>query len=80
MLMNASRSVKVGTGYATSDAEGFVADEDQMGDDFMGFLSNLIQIFPTLRHRSLFMMGEVSFVSSFFKQYVDSDIAWLTAV
>lgn len=71
---------KVGTGYATSDAEGFVADEDQMGDDFMSFLSNLVQVFPGLKRRPLHLMGEVSPISSSLKQYVDSDIVWLTAV
>jgi len=26
----------VGTGFSTADAEGFVANEDQMGQDFVG--------------------------------------------
>ncbi|KAJ7769203.1 alpha/beta-hydrolase [Mycena maculata] len=48
----------VGTGYSTSDPDGYVPDEDQMGEDFVGFLSNLVKIFPSLATRPLYLMGE----------------------
>ncbi|KAJ6602725.1 alpha/beta-hydrolase [Mycena vulgaris] len=48
----------VGTGYATSDANGYVPDEDQMGRDFVGFLSNIVKIFPSLAKRPLYLTGE----------------------
>ncbi|KAJ7505935.1 alpha/beta-hydrolase [Mycena galericulata] len=48
----------VGTGYATSDADGYVPDEDQMGLDFVQFLSNIVKIFPSLAKRPLHLTGE----------------------
>ncbi|KAJ7058539.1 alpha/beta-hydrolase [Mycena amicta] len=48
----------VGTGYSTSDATGYVPDEDQMGEDFVQFLSNLVKIFPSLAKRPLYLSGE----------------------
>ncbi|KAF7368766.1 Carboxypeptidase [Mycena venus] len=48
----------VGTGYATTDPNGYVPDEDQMGVDFVGFLSNLVKIFPCLDTRPLYLTGE----------------------
>ncbi|KAJ6555139.1 alpha/beta-hydrolase [Mycena vulgaris] len=48
----------VGTGYSTSDTTGYVPDEDQMGEDFVGFLSNIVKIFPSLVTRPLHLMGE----------------------
>ncbi|KAH9479549.1 Carboxypeptidase Y-like protein [Psilocybe cubensis] len=48
----------VGTGYATADATGYVADEDQIGKDFMGFLGNLVKVFPSLATRPLYLTGE----------------------
>ncbi|KAJ7769346.1 alpha/beta-hydrolase [Mycena metata] len=52
----------VGTGYSTSDATGYVPDEDQMGRDFMPakveFLSNIVKIFPSLAKRPLHLAGE----------------------
>ncbi|KAF7303613.1 Carboxypeptidase [Mycena indigotica] len=48
----------VGTGYSTSDATGYIPDEDQMGEDFVGFLTNLVKIFPGLASRPLYLMGE----------------------
>ncbi|KAF8217978.1 Alpha/Beta hydrolase protein [Mycena galopus ATCC 62051] len=48
----------VGTGYSTADTTGYVPDEDQMGLDFVGFLSNLVKIFPSLATRPLYLMGE----------------------
>ncbi|KAF8516784.1 Alpha/Beta hydrolase protein [Gautieria morchelliformis] len=48
----------VGVGWSTSDADAFVTDEDQVGVDFMGFLSNLVQVFPALATRPLYLTGE----------------------
>ncbi|KAJ6452243.1 alpha/beta-hydrolase [Mycena sanguinolenta] len=48
----------VGTGYSTSDAAGYVPDEDQMGEDFVQFLSNIVKIFPSLAKRPLYLSGE----------------------
>ncbi|KAF9525355.1 Alpha/Beta hydrolase protein [Crepidotus variabilis] len=48
----------VGVGYSTADKEGYVADEDQIGKDFMGFLSNLVKVFPSLAQRPLQLTGE----------------------
>ncbi|KAF7795039.1 hypothetical protein EIP86_006183 [Pleurotus ostreatoroseus] len=35
-----------------------VNDEDQMADDFFGFLENLIKVFPSLSTRPLYLTGE----------------------
>ncbi|KAJ7934228.1 alpha/beta-hydrolase [Mycena leptocephala] len=48
----------VGVGYSTSDNTSYVRDEDQMGEDFVGFLSNMVKIFPSLATRPLYLMGE----------------------
>ncbi|KAJ7035170.1 alpha/beta-hydrolase [Mycena alexandri] len=48
----------VGTGYSTSDTESYVANEGQMAEDFVGFLSNMVKIFPSLATRPLHLMGE----------------------
>ncbi|KAG9311509.1 Alpha/Beta hydrolase protein [Chiua virens] len=64
----------VGTGFSTADADGLVADEDQLGADFvetvtcwsravlmirqMGFLNNFIKVFPNLAKRPLYIAGE----------------------
>ncbi|KAJ7238698.1 alpha/beta-hydrolase [Mycena rebaudengoi] len=48
----------VGTGYSTSDSTGYVPDEDQMGADFVGFLANIVKIFPSLAKRPLYLTGE----------------------
>ncbi|GJE98044.1 serine carboxypeptidase-like protein [Phanerochaete sordida] len=48
----------VGTGFATADSAGYVADEDQMGQDFMNFLANLVKVFPSLKTRPLHLTGE----------------------
>ncbi|KAF8074955.1 Alpha/Beta hydrolase protein [Lyophyllum atratum] len=48
----------VGVGYSTADADGYVADEDQVGADFMGFLTNLVKVFPSLATRPLHLTGE----------------------
>ncbi|KAF8516785.1 Alpha/Beta hydrolase protein [Gautieria morchelliformis] len=55
----------VGTGWSTSDADAFVTDEDQVGVDFMGFLSNLVQVFPALATRPLYLTGE-SYAGTYF--------------
>ncbi|RDX42857.1 alpha/beta-hydrolase [Lentinus brumalis] len=48
----------VGTGFSTSDAKGYIADEDQMGEDFIEFLKNLVSVFPSLATRPLYLTGE----------------------
>ncbi|OBZ72405.1 putative serine carboxypeptidase CPVL [Grifola frondosa] len=48
----------VGTGYSTSDSTGYIPDEDQMAEDFLGFLANLVKIFPSLATRPLYLTGE----------------------
>ncbi|KAI0366274.1 alpha/beta-hydrolase [Pilatotrama ljubarskyi] len=48
----------VGTGFSTADSTGYIADEDQMGEDFLGFLSNLVSVFPSLATRPLYLTGE----------------------
>lgn len=48
----------VGVGFSTADSAGYVADEDQVGRDFMGFLDNLVKVFPSLRTRPLYLTGE----------------------
>ncbi|KAJ7726259.1 alpha/beta-hydrolase [Mycena maculata] len=48
----------VGTGYSTADVDGYVPDEDQMGRDFVEFLSNIVKIFPSLAKRPLHLTGE----------------------
>ncbi|KAF6761653.1 Alpha/Beta hydrolase protein [Ephemerocybe angulata] len=48
----------VGVGHATATADGYVHDEDQIGRDFMGFLSNLVKVFPSLKTRPLHLTGE----------------------
>ncbi|OSD04774.1 alpha/beta-hydrolase [Trametes coccinea BRFM310] len=48
----------VGVGFSTADSAGYVHDEDEMGRDFMGFLSNLVKVFPSLKTRPLYLTGE----------------------
>ncbi|KAH8075870.1 alpha/beta-hydrolase [Cristinia sonorae] len=48
----------VGTGFSTVDAQGMVKDEDEMGQDFMGFLANLVKVFPSLKTRPFYLTGE----------------------
>ncbi|KAF7378053.1 Carboxypeptidase [Mycena sanguinolenta] len=48
----------VGTGYSTSDTTGYAPNQDQIGLDFVGFLSNMVKIFPSLATRPLYLMGE----------------------
>lgn len=48
----------VGVGFSTADAAGYVADEDQVGEDFIGFLTNLVKVFPSLAKRPLVLSGE----------------------
>ncbi|KAI6101368.1 Alpha/Beta hydrolase protein [Pisolithus sp. B1] len=48
----------VGTGFSTCDSEGYIFDEDQMASDFMGFLENLVLVFPNLASRPLYLTGE----------------------
>ncbi|KAF4610524.1 hypothetical protein D9613_006929 [Agrocybe pediades] len=46
----------VGVGYSTADSDAL--DEDQVGKDFMGFLGNLVKVFPSLATRPLYITGE----------------------
>ncbi|EEB95565.1 hypothetical protein MPER_05445, partial [Moniliophthora perniciosa FA553] len=48
----------VGVGFSTADAEGYVFDEDQLGQDFVGFLANLVKVFPSLATRPFHLTGE----------------------
>ncbi|KAK7037692.1 hypothetical protein VNI00_010918, partial [Paramarasmius palmivorus] len=48
----------VGVGFSTSDADGYVFDEDQLGQDFVGFLANLVKVFPSLANRPFHLTGE----------------------
>ncbi|KAM5536828.1 hypothetical protein V8D89_009546 [Ganoderma adspersum] len=48
----------VGTGYSTADTEGYVANEDQTAEDFLGFLTYLVEVFPSLATRPLYLTGE----------------------
>ncbi|KAH9913989.1 alpha/beta-hydrolase [Epithele typhae] len=48
----------VGVGWATSEPDGYVHDEDEVGTDFMGFLTNLVKVFPSLATRPLHLTGE----------------------
>ncbi|KAI0773275.1 alpha/beta-hydrolase [Trametes elegans] len=48
----------VGVGYSTADSAGYAQDEDQVGTDFMGFLTNLVKVFPSLQTRPLYLTGE----------------------
>jgi carboxypeptidase D len=48
----------VGVGFSTADAAGYVSDEDQMATDFLGFLANLVKVFPALAKRPLVLSGE----------------------
>ncbi|OJT06591.1 Pheromone-processing carboxypeptidase KEX1 [Trametes pubescens] len=48
----------VGTGFSTSDSKGYAADEDQIAEDFLKFLTNLVKVFPSLATRPLYLMGQ----------------------
>ncbi|KAF9244678.1 alpha beta-hydrolase [Melanogaster broomeanus] len=48
----------VGAGFSTADSNGYIFDEDQMATDFMGFLENLVKVFPSLARRPLHLTGE----------------------
>ncbi|KAI0338858.1 alpha/beta-hydrolase [Trametopsis cervina] len=48
----------VGVGFSTADANGYAADETQVAQDFVGFLSNLVQVFPSLQTRPFLLTGE----------------------
>ncbi|KAL9713485.1 hypothetical protein Ac2012v2_003096 [Leucoagaricus gongylophorus] len=48
----------VGVGFSTADADGYVHDEEQVAADFMGFLTNLVKVFPNLQKRPLYLTGE----------------------
>ncbi|EIW53478.1 alpha/beta-hydrolase [Trametes versicolor FP-101664 SS1] len=48
----------VGTGFSTSDSKGYAANEDQIAEDFLQFLTNLVKVFPSLATRPLYLMGQ----------------------
>ncbi|KAF8530534.1 Alpha/Beta hydrolase protein [Hysterangium stoloniferum] len=48
----------VGTGFATADANGYVANEDEMAVDMLAFLDALTRVFPSLATRPLHLIGE----------------------
>ncbi|KAJ7679388.1 alpha/beta-hydrolase [Mycena polygramma] len=48
----------VGTGYSTVGRGGYPDDEDQVAADFLGFLDNLVKVFPALKTRPLHLVGE----------------------
>ncbi|GJE99868.1 serine carboxypeptidase [Phanerochaete sordida] len=48
----------VGVGFSTADSNGYAADETQVGSDFVGFLENLVQVFPSLATRPFYLTGE----------------------
>ncbi|KAJ3548231.1 hypothetical protein NM688_g5321 [Phlebia brevispora] len=48
----------VGVGYSTAERHGYVKGQDQIGTDFVGFLSNLVQVFPSLATRPFYLTGE----------------------
>ncbi|KAI0772159.1 Alpha/Beta hydrolase protein [Irpex lacteus] len=60
----------VGVGFSTADAEGYAADETQVAQDFVGFLDNLVKVFPSLATRPFHLTGEsyagryISYISS----------------
>ncbi|KAF5377778.1 hypothetical protein D9757_008056 [Collybiopsis confluens] len=60
-----------GVGFSTADSEG----EDQMGTDFLGFLSNLVKVFPSLAKRPLHLTGESyagTYIPYILKAYFES--------
>ncbi|KAJ3761692.1 alpha/beta-hydrolase, partial [Lentinula raphanica] len=48
----------VGTGYSTSGLRGAADDEERVASDFLAFLDNLTKVFPGLRTRPLYLLGE----------------------
>ncbi|KZV76554.1 alpha/beta-hydrolase [Peniophora sp. CONT] len=48
----------VGAGYSTVDSDGYAKDEDDVLNDFIQFLTNLAEIFPSLATRPLILAGE----------------------
>ncbi|CAK5281400.1 unnamed protein product [Mycena citricolor] len=48
----------VGVGYSTVGIGGYPADESRVASDFLGFLSNLVKVFPGLKNRPLHLVGE----------------------
>ncbi|KAN0130135.1 serine protease [Lactarius tabidus] len=48
----------VGIGFSTADSTGYAKDQNDVASDFIGFLSNLVKIFPSLATRPLYLAGE----------------------
>ncbi|KAJ3721074.1 alpha beta-hydrolase [Lentinula raphanica] len=65
----------VGTGFSTADEDGYISGEDQMGTDFLGFLDNLVKVFPSLATRPLHITGESyagTYIPYILKAYFES--------
>ncbi|KIM44598.1 hypothetical protein M413DRAFT_8957 [Hebeloma cylindrosporum] len=66
----------VGVGFSTADSGGYAPDEDQIGRDFMGFLGNLVKVFPSLATRPLHITGESyagQYIPYILKAYFDME-------
>ncbi|KAI0300162.1 Alpha/Beta hydrolase protein [Multifurca ochricompacta] len=50
--------IAIGTGFSTVDSNGYAKDENDVASDFIGFLSNLVKVFPSLATRPLYLAGE----------------------
>ncbi|KAI0066907.1 alpha/beta-hydrolase [Artomyces pyxidatus] len=48
----------VGSGFSTVDSDGYAKDENDVAADFLGFLENLVLVFPSLATRPLYLAGE----------------------
>ncbi|KAA1472707.1 alpha/beta-hydrolase [Dentipellis sp. KUC8613] len=48
----------VGSGFSTVDSDGYAKNEDDVSADFLGFLTNLVKVFPSLGDRPLILAGE----------------------
>ncbi|KAI0254636.1 Alpha/Beta hydrolase protein [Lactifluus subvellereus] len=53
-----SISFTFGVGFSTADSTGYAKDENDVTADFIGFLSNLVKVFPSLATRPLYLAGE----------------------
>jgi carboxypeptidase D len=52
----------VGTGFSTADSDGgYVVDEGQVASDFIGFLKNLVKVFPSVATRPVYLVGKTAF-------------------
>ncbi|KAI0738607.1 alpha/beta-hydrolase [Daedaleopsis nitida] len=66
----------VGVGWSIAEEGGNVHDEDEVGRDFMGFLENLVEVFPSLKTRPLTLTGESyagTYIPYIMKTYFGTD-------